>query len=171
MLTIKDFNTPTYFGYGGNMPGGYGRYMPVKPHRDWHQRTSTLMESYGLSGSVLELGCAMGSWVRAMRDLGLDAYGMDLDWPIRVGLSVWPELRPYLIVDNVVEACYEDWDFIVSWNLLECLSDEDLKVLAEKLKRFKQIHIVDPRTDGQFYNKKTMAQWQKLGLGVVLNGC
>ena len=31
-LTITDFNTARFFGYDGNMPGGYGKYMPIYPN-------------------------------------------------------------------------------------------------------------------------------------------
>ena len=179
-LTTKEFNTPEYWGKGGNIPGGYGDYQGKRPHDDWLERAQTLIRNYGLSGKVLELGCAMGSWVEAMRRTGLEAYGLDLPWPIDFALAnLWPELEPCLVKADARDYLSSsvrrkgEWDFIVSWNFLECLSDKDLRLVVPKLDYVAkdQIHIIDPRADGEFYNRKTLAEWRELVGGVVLDGC
>jgi 2-polyprenyl-3-methyl-5-hydroxy-6-metoxy-1,4-benzoquinol methylase len=93
-LTIADFNTARFFGYDGNMPGGYGKYQPehfsVNPaycqdatNEAWYVRAQTFIAKGGLAGrKIIDLGCAFGSLVRWLRQQGANAYGLDLSWPI-----------------------------------------------------------------------------------------
>jgi len=183
MLTVNQFNSARYFGYDGNMPGGYGRYMPTLPHQLWKERAEYLINECGLSGSVLELGCAMGGWTRELRDLGINTYGLDLPWPIQYAIeNLWPELEPYLIMAdarNYLQGSVRrqnEWDFIISWNFLECLSDRDLGLVVPRLNYTanRQIHIIDPRADEQFYTKKSLEEWKQLGFkpgSIFLDGC
>ena len=72
-LTIADFNTARYYGYDGNMPGGYGLYQPVHyiinpmfnsdPENDeWSLRAQRFVDHGGLVGrTIIELGCGFGS--------------------------------------------------------------------------------------------------------------
>src|SRR5512139_380417 len=108
-LTASDFNSARFFGYDGSMPGGYGLYQPVhhivnpafnsSPENDeWYVRAQRMIQHGSLVGrKIVELGCAWGSLVRYLRQLGADAYGLDLSWPISQGIAMWPELQPYLI--------------------------------------------------------------------------
>jgi len=180
-LTVDDFDTARYFGYDGHMEGGYGHYLPVRPHGLWRERAATLMRAYGVKGKVLELGCAMGGWVREFRALGVNAFGLDLPWPIDHAVAeLWPELAPYLIRADArdylraPERRGNEWRFIVSWNFLECLTPEDLALVVPRLNRVArgQVHIVDPRADGRYYTKLSLEEWRALGIkGVVIDGC
>ena len=181
MLTIVDFNTARFFGYDGNMPGGYGLYQPVhyqvnpafnsSPENDsWYGRAQKFVERGGLVGrKVIELGCAYGSMVRYMRQMGADAYGLDLSWPISQGIAMWPELQPYLIVADariwVPAQAKNSWDAIISRGFLDCLSDAELAALIPEMNRvckFQQVHVIDQTDDPEFYNQKTLAEWQAL---------
>ena len=180
-LTTTDFNTARFFGYDGNMPGGYGRYLPVRsqvnpafnstPQNDeWYQKAQRFIERGGLAGrKIIELGCAFGSLVRWLRQQGADAYGLDLSWPISQGIALWPELEPYLIVADartwLPTQGRNSWDAIISRGFLDCQTDADLVVMIPEINRickFQQVHSVDPWNDPEFYNAKTLAQWQAL---------
>ena len=180
-LTTTDFNTARFFGYDGNMPGGYGKYQPVRnqvnpifnsdPQNDeWYQKAQRFIQHGGLVGrKIIELGCAFGSLVRWLRSQGADAYGLDLSWPISQGIALWPELEPYLIVADartwMPTQKKNSWDGIISRGFLDCQTDADLTVMIPEINRickFQQVHSVDPANDPEFYNQKTLAQWQAL---------
>ena len=193
-LMVADFNTPKFFGYGGNMPGGYGKYQPVHysvnpafctdlANDAWYQRAQKFVEHGGLVGlKVLELGCAFGSLVRYLRSLGANAYGLDLSWPISQGIALWPELQPYLIVSEALTYLNDpsrkrnEWDAVISRGFLDCFSDADLAVMIPRLNyicKLKQIHVVDPDDESEYYNRKTLAEWQALSFEagtVILDG-
>jgi SAM-dependent methyltransferase len=181
-LTITDFNTPEFFGYGGNIPGGYGKYQPVhytvnpaycsNPENEvWYQRAQWMIQHGSLVGrKVIELGCAFGSLVRLLRQLGADAYGIDLSWPISQGISLWPEMEPYLIVGDarvwLAAQKKNSWDAIISRGFLDCQTDADLAIMIPQLNnvcKFQQVHSVDPDNEAEYYNHKTLAEWQALG--------
>jgi hypothetical protein len=137
-LTVTDFNTAQFFGYDGNMPGGYGKYLPVhycvnpeynpSPENEaWYARAQRFIERGGLVGRrILELGCAWGSLTHRLRQLGADAYGLDLSWPISQGIALWPELEPYLIVADARDYLADparrrnEWDAVISRGFLVC---------------------------------------------------
>jgi len=191
-LTVVEFNTPEFFGYGGNMPGGYGRYQPVhyqvnpaynsSPENDaWYKKAQTFISKGGLAGlKVLELGCAFGSLVRYLRSLGANAYGLDLNWPVSQGIALWPELQPYLIAADarvwLAAQKKNSWDAIISKGFLDCFSDADLAVMIPQMNnaaRFVQVHLVDPDDETEYYNRKTLAEWQALPFEagtVILDG-
>jgi 2-polyprenyl-3-methyl-5-hydroxy-6-metoxy-1,4-benzoquinol methylase len=183
-LIATDFNTARFFGCDGTMPGGYGGpYQPIHynvnpaynstPENDaWYGRAQTFVANGKLVGlKVLELGCAYGSLVRHLRSMGADAYGLDLSWPISQGIALWPELQPYLYLVLDVKAFLagsnreiNEWDAVVSRHFLECFSDVELAVMIPRINQIcrKQIHMVDLGVDPEYYNQKTLAQWQAL---------
>ncbi|MFH1596711.1 MAG: hypothetical protein ABIG94_10145 [Pseudomonadota bacterium] len=182
-LTIAEFNTPEFFGYGGNMPGGYGKYQPVHysvnpaynsslTNDAWYVKAQTFISRGGLVGlKVLELGCAFGSLVRYLRSLGANAYGLDLSWPISQGIALWPELQPYLIVSealtylNAPARKRNEYGAVISRGFLDCLSDAELAVAIPRINficKSQQVHMVDPSDEAEYYNVKTLAQWQAL---------
>jgi len=182
-LTATDFNTARFFGYDGSMPGGYGLYQPVhyqvnpafnsSPENDsWYGRAQKFAQHGGLVGlKVLELGCAWGSLVRYMRQLGANAYGLDLSWPISQGIALWPELQPYLIVADArtwlaaPERKRNEYDAVISRGFLDCLTDTELAVIIPQINfitKSQQVHVVDQSDDPEYYNQKTLAEWQAL---------
>jgi len=179
MLTVAEFNSPEYFGKGGNIPGGYGNYKPIRfqifnnlsPENDeWYLKSQKFIEHGGLVGKkIIDLGCAFGSMVRYLRQLGANAYGIDLSYPISQGIALWPELEPYLIVGDVrvwlPTQGRNSWDAIISRGFLGCLTDAELGTLIPEMNRvckFQQVHSIDPSDDSEYYNQKTLATWQTL---------
>lgn len=208
MINFKAFTDSDYaryFGYNGNMEGGYGLYLPVHyqvnpvywtggvENDSWFARAKRLVDSQALRNlRTLELGCAFGSLVRALRHYGVDAYGLDVAWPIQVALgdlprpagyppeAVWPEMRPYLIVADALTYLKGQkrnaWDVVISVGFLECFDDTDLSALITEMNRVArfQVHVVDPTVDPQFYNCKPLASWKALPFKagtVILDGC
>lgn len=180
-LTITDFNSARFFGYDGNMPGGYHGYLPIRnavdsaynplPSNDeWYVKAEKFIQYGGLVGrKIIELGCAFGSLVRYLRSLGANAYGLDLSYPISQGIALWPELEPYLIVADarvwLPTQARNSWDAIISRGFLDCQTDADLTTLISEMNRVcksQQVHSIDPTDDPEYYNQKTLAEWQTL---------
>lgn len=70
--------------------------------------------------SVLDAGCAMGLLVEALRDRGVEAYGIDIsEYAIS---QVRSDLRPHCRVASLVETLDRSYDLIVSLEVLEHMS-------------------------------------------------
>lgn len=180
-LTIADFNTPQFYGKGGNIPGGYGNYQPIHlqinpehysgvDNDSWYGKAQRFIQRGSLAGrKIIELGCAWGSLTRYLRQLGANAYGLDLAYPISQGIVLWPDLAPYLIVADartwLPTQARNSWDAIISRGFLECQSDADLAILIPEMNRvakFVQVHSTDTNSESEYYNVKTLEQWQTL---------
>ena len=182
-LTINDFNTAAYYGQGSNMPGGYGSY-PTGPryivnpayggtvleNSIWYPRLQRIIEHGSIVGrTVIELGCAFGHITKLLVDLGADAYGLDLSYPISMAQSIYPEISSRFIVadarDWMPTQKKNSWEVIISRGFLDCLSDSDLATIIPAMNnacQYQQIHAVDPDNEAEYYNHKTLAEWQAL---------
>lgn len=77
---------------------------------------------------VLDVGCAKGFLVESLRNIGIEAWGIDVsDYAIS---QVHESVRDYFIVKSAIEP-FEDWyDLVVCMEVVEHLSDtEDRKVI------------------------------------------
>jgi len=83
--------------------------------------------------SVLVLGCARGYLVKALRELDVDAYGVDISaWAIENSPS---DVKPFLVL---ADACYlsffkdQQFDVCVAYDVLEHIAMSDLiKAISE----------------------------------------
>lgn len=116
---------------------------------------------------VLEIGCAKGYLVQALRNAGVDAYGIDIsEYAIN---SAPPEIQPYVSVGDVKDlSAYKnkEFDYVVTVRTLEVLDPADLNAAIDGISRISksQIHIVDEPEYGDtvHYNFMTLAQWAAL---------
>jgi 2-polyprenyl-3-methyl-5-hydroxy-6-metoxy-1,4-benzoquinol methylase len=73
--------------------------------------------------SVLDAGCAMGFLVEALRDRGVEAFGVDIsEYAIS---QVRADIKPYCRQGSITEPLAERYDLIVSIEVLEHLPTED----------------------------------------------
>jgi SAM-dependent methyltransferase len=86
---------------------------------------------------VLDWGCGRGRFVLRLRELGFDAYGVDIDpEPVKNGLPLFATKgytnEPLSVIDKNGQTIYEDgfFDFVMTDNVLEHVSDLN-KVMAE----------------------------------------
>lgn len=183
-LTITEFNTPEFYGIGGNMPGGYGWYQTtaryivnptyggyVSENFVWYPRVQRIIEHGSLVGkTVIELGCAFGHLTKLLVDIGgADAYGLDLSYPISQAQVIYPEIASRFIAADariwLPTQKKNSWDVIISRGFLDCLTDAELATLIpimNNVSKFQQIHSVDPTNDPEYYNQKPLAEWQAL---------
>jgi len=73
--------------------------------------------------TVLDVGCAMGMLVEALRDRGVEAFGIDIS---EYALSrVREDVRPYCRYASILDALPQKYDLIVCIEVLEHLSAVD----------------------------------------------
>jgi glycosyltransferase involved in cell wall biosynthesis len=72
---------------------------------------------------VLDVGCAKGFLVEALRERGVDAFGVDIsDYAIS---QVRDDIKPYCSVRSATEPFQDSYDLIVCIEVLEHLSEEE----------------------------------------------
>ncbi|MCK5017980.1 MAG: class I SAM-dependent methyltransferase [Candidatus Peribacteraceae bacterium] len=126
-----------------------------------------VVDKYNLAGKkVLELGSAYGFTVEDLRDLGVDAYGIDVSqYAYDQASSV---VQPYLTVADARTELSKykanEFDIIYSRWFLECISDDDLPDLVDEMNRIskQQVHVVRKGKNPDYYNKKTVQEWLDL---------
>ena len=76
---------------------------------------------------VLDLGCARGYLVKALRHLGVDAHGIDIsEWAIE---NADPETKPYLSLGIIAEVFQkEEFDWVIAKDVLEHIHFVDFAV-------------------------------------------
>lgn len=96
--------------------------IPYERRDEWLQHFARIadMLTRGINpGSVLDAGCAMGFLVEALRDRGIDAFGVDVsDYAIS---QVREDIRPYCAIGSVTDPLPQRYDLIVCIEVLEHL--------------------------------------------------
>src|SRR5262249_33632275 len=72
---------------------------------------------------VLDVGCAKGFLVEALRDRGVEAFGIDIS-AYAIG-EVRPDIRPYGRVASAVEPFDDKYDLVTCIEVVEHMTDED----------------------------------------------
>lgn len=87
--------------------------------RDFHPHT------------VLDVGCAAGYLVEGLRDLGVEAYGMDIS---EYALSkVREDIRPYCFLQSAAEPIEGTYDMITCIEVLEHLDSMDIREAVKNM--------------------------------------
>lgn len=134
----------------------------------WHDMAKMLVTRYNLNPNykVLEIGCAKGYVVEALRDEGIDAWGIDVsDYAISCARE---DIKPYLRVGDIRTALKDykrnEFDVLFSRWTLECIDDTDLPELIADMNRISklQIHAIDESIKPEYYNRKLITEWQAM---------
>jgi GT2 family glycosyltransferase/2-polyprenyl-3-methyl-5-hydroxy-6-metoxy-1,4-benzoquinol methylase len=73
--------------------------------------------------TVMDVGCAMGFLVEALRERGVEAFGIDIStYAID---QVLPEIMPYCTMASILDPLPQDYDLIVCIEVLEHLKPKD----------------------------------------------
>jgi len=82
-------------------------------------------------GTVLDAGCAMGFLVEALRDRGVEAFGVDIsEYAIE---QVREDIREYCRVGSVTEPFADRFDLIVCFEVLEHLEPRDAETAVANI--------------------------------------
>lgn len=114
---------------------------------------------------VLELACAKGFIVQDLREMGVDAYGLDASQYAYDEAD--PTVQPFLTVGDVRTSLSQygrsEFDFVFSVRLFECVDDADIAPLISEINRIskKQAHAITTGShlNAQYYNFKTLDKW------------
>jgi len=154
--------------FTGDVPGGYGDYG-----RTAFSRVPDLKRAADIRGPLLIVGCAYGFTVQELVASGINAYGLDVS---RFAIhQAHHSVEDRLVIGSVTErasywtacqlACTPMFTYIVSENMLCCLTDEE----AIKFQKYAEyfavhvVHLVEERPAlAQWYNYKTVAEWKEL---------
>lgn len=118
--------------------------------------------------TVLDAGCAMGYLVAALRDRGVEAYGVDIsDYAISM---VRDDIRPYCFVGSLTEklpkGMPERYDLVVTIEVLEHLYAEDGEKAIQNLCRLSDTVLFsstpDDFTERTHVNVQQREYWAKL---------
>jgi ubiquinone/menaquinone biosynthesis C-methylase UbiE len=125
--------------------GGVSNYTNYKDEPMFMQRALWLLEKLQpIKGqiSILEVGCAKGFMVQALRELGANAYGLDVS---EYAVNASP-VKQFLTVGSITNMPFEDnqFDCIVSFDILEHLKESEVDKAVSELYRVssKQIHSI-----------------------------
>ena len=156
-----------------NYPSVSNRYVPTIEdstgtiYGDLAKGLNINLNNRFIGKSVLVVGCAYGFEVKGFRDLGIDAWGIDVS---AYAISqADPSIAPYLEVADarVKMPTYlrNQWDYIFSRWFLECMSDVDLATIIPDMNfacKNEQVHIINTTLRDDYYNTKSIAEWLAL---------
>ena len=90
----------------------------------------------------LDEGCGTGRLVRALRFLGIEAYGVEIS---KAAIELAPHTRKqYIMEGNILKLPYEDnsFDLVISFDVLEHLDRSKIKLAAEESVRVSSKHVL-----------------------------
>jgi SAM-dependent methyltransferase len=142
-----------------NVPGGpTGEF--------WSDLASRFSGSNAITNKqVLEIGCAKGFFVKDLRDLGVDAYGLEVSQYAIDNCE--PGMDAYLTVGDartyLSNYVRNQWDFVVSLRFLECIDPSDMPSLVSEMNRIskKQVHIIDTSANALYYEVHDLTWWDQ----------
>lgn len=152
---------------------GYGNYerqyisnSPNSLGEFWKDYAKNLAENYHLRGKkVLDIGCAKGFIVKDLRDMGADAYGLDVS-SYAIG-QCEAEVAPYLTIGDartyLKNYKKDEFDVVFSLRFMECIPEEDIPGLIAQMNRISlfQFHVIDEEVKPRFYLNKPIEEWIK----------
>jgi SAM-dependent methyltransferase len=173
-----EFYDHEYFEGAGK--SNYQRYDAQSSPFDLHAETVIrVMDFYSLSGRVLDVGCAKGYLVHALRQRGIEAFGVD--WSEYAIASAHEMVRPFLKRASAQQLPYGDRQFAlaVSFDVLEHLDETHARLALIQCARVSHAQFHQANTgrlaewrfdsDASHRLKYSLARWQaicaELGLG------
>lgn len=130
-------------------------------HPYYLQRAKWIDDYIKSNSIVYILGCGFGYLVKYLRDLEINAIGIEI-----AEYAYNRRKDDSIILGDIIDIDYSNAHYLFSWNVLDCLNETKAKEIANHLNQFsaQQIHIIS--TNEQFieagYFIKPMSYWQEL---------
>lgn len=173
MKEITDYGK-SYFDPERNL--GYSDYVRTS---EFEILAKQLFDRFDLlHKSVLDVGCAKGFLVKSLRDLHVDALGVDVSsYAIKQGEKL--ENNQFLLIGDAREDLnsFEDgeFDLVVGIDFLDCFSEQSLKKIIPEINRIskKQFHKISSIGNEKWYQIQKLQWWKKQGLkkGTIIFDC
>ncbi len=114
---------------GANLP--YSRDQPQGS--SFFEEVATKIVNRIRPGSVLDAGCAYGFLVESLRDLAVEAYGLDIsEYAIA---QVRPAIQPFCTTASLLEPLPRHYNLIVCLEVFQQLRPEEAEQVAENFAR------------------------------------
>jgi predicted TPR repeat methyltransferase len=133
----------------------------------WLDKAAALGERHQLQNKkVLEIGCAKGFLVKDLRDMGVDAYGLDVS-PYAIG-EAEDGMAPHLYTGDartyLSNFSRNEFDVVFSLRFLECIAEADLPGLVSEMNRISklQFHEIDVDPNPDYYVVQPLSWWASL---------
>ena len=115
---------------------------------------------------VYIIGCGFGYLVKHLRGLGVNAIGIEI-----AEYAYNLKKDDSIVHESIENIDYSNAHYIFSWNVLDCLNEQNVMNIASHLNKFsaQQIHIVcclEDKTAYKYVNQgyfiKSVSYWQNL---------
>ena len=157
----EDIYTQNYYDQY-SVGNGHEGYEDSKYTKDFLKNIAGRIYEDRKPESVLDVGCAMGYLVEALRDLGVEAYGVDVsEYAIS---KVREDLKPFCKAASALEELPEDFprhfDLVTAIEVAEHLYEEDSDLFFDHLCSWGD-QVVFSSTDDD-YDEPTHVNVQKI---------
>lgn len=166
-----------YTDYGGFGPAYFGAASDGTVHPAGYSEYTDLPFDFSLIATELQntgeplgiVGCGYGYTIDHLRAAGLGVYGMDIsDHAVSQANAdgvIQGDVLSQSDVTAFADLAHPQMRWLATEALLSCLTDSEAVTACENLRAEAQkgvAHVVwtDPHPD--YYNKKTLAEWQAL---------
>ena len=131
----------------------------------WRDMANGWINHLAISGKkLLEVGCAKGFLVKDLRDLGVDAYGLDVS-SYAIG-ECESEVAPYLTIGDattyLTNYSNNEFDVVFSRWFFEGLDPDDTQDVIDEMGRIgkQNVHIIDPEARADYYTAQPISWWE-----------
>jgi len=173
-LQPEEFNQDFFDGFisGNQHLGGYWNYNQTYNEKEW-KSIARIFVRFGIQSPALEVACAKGFLLKALRSLGVEIIGMDIS-----PYAVEHAINCGVVVGDVRKDLQQftpgQFATVISHQFFTMLSEEDVRKVVLEMNRVakKQIHIIQEAPDTRFNISHPIAWWAKLPFhsGTVLIG-
>ncbi len=158
----SDFDHNYYKSYCGSLD-----YISSKSFIDFFKNIARYIKDKFDPKTVLDAGCACGHLVAALRELGIEAYGVDIsEYAIS---QVREDIRPYCMASSLTsklpENFPEKYDLVTNIEVIEHMYEDDsikaLELLCQYSDRILFSSTPDDFTEKTHVNVQTVEYWFK----------
>ena len=110
----------------------------------------------GEDPKVYILGCAFGWTVKHLRELGVNAWGVEFSYAYE------HRVTEYIFECNIKDADLSDADYIFSWNVFDTLWEVYIDDIMTNLRKYDctQIHVMSCSGEYEGYTIKEKSYWE-----------
>lgn len=110
-------------------------YQNVKNNKTDEEANYLVNTLYGLTGTVVDIGCETGELVKKLNELGIDAYGIDSNPVVLNYIDDSVKDKIFIESSSKMSASDKEYNWGLVIDLLNVLSNDDLEKTLQEIKR------------------------------------